>query len=105
MAEYDFERDCRTPNSEAYIILDGESPIGHVDLHYAATVVHATLCVVESLTQENIREIIDVIDEELVDIVGVMREEFIVHVFQGRELGVFTDSDFGSNGGNGAPKE
>jgi hypothetical protein len=61
--------------------------------------------VVESLTQEDIREVIDVIDEELVDVVGVMREELIVHVFQGRELGVFTDSDFGSNGGNGTPQE
>ncbi len=103
MAEYKFERDCRTPNSEAYIILDGETTVGHVDIHYTPTLVHATLCVAESLTQVDIRELIDVIDEELVDVVGVMREEFIVHVFQGREMGVFTDSDFSSNGGNGGP--
>lgn len=101
MADYYFEKDCRTPYSEAYSIMDGETPVGHVDLHYANTVVHATLCVVESLTQDDIQELIDVIDEELVDIVGVTRDDFIVHVFQGRALGLFSESEFGPNGGEG----
>ena len=41
-----------------------------------------------------------IIDEELVDSMGVAREEFIVHVYQGREVGVFSDNDFdeGENG-------
>ena len=103
MADFDFERDCRTPSSESYIVLDGEAAVGYIDLHYAPNLVHATLCVAESLTQEEIRELIEIIDEELVDVVGVTREEFIIHVFQGRELGVFTDSDFSPNGGETGP--
>lgn len=101
MADYYFERDCRTPYSESYAILESENPVGRVDLHYTATAVHGTLCVLESLTQEDVQELIETIDEELVDVVGVTREEFIVHVFQGRDTGVYSGSEFGQNGGNG----
>jgi len=98
VADYYFERDCRTPYSESHTILVDEHAVGRVDLHFTATVVHSTLCVVESLTQEDVQELIETIDEELVDSVGVSRDEFIVHVYQGRETGVFSDSDFGENG-------
>ena len=105
MAEFDFQRDCRTPYSEAYTILDGETPIGHLDLHFTTTLVHGTLCVVESLTQEDVQELIEFVDDELVSVLGVPREEFIVHVFQGRQTGVFSDRDFGHNGGERARDE
>ena len=98
MADYYFERDCRTPHSESYTILEDENPLGRVDLHFTATIVHGTLCVPESLTQEEIQELIETVDDELVESVGVSREEFIVHVYQGREVGVFSDNDFGQNG-------
>lgn len=98
MGGFHFERDCRTPNSEAYTIVDDETPVGRVDLHFTNSVVHATLCVSESLTAEAIQDLIEVIDDSLVDVVGVAREEFIVHVFQGREAGVFSDHDFGEDG-------
>jgi hypothetical protein len=52
----------------------------------------------ESLTQEDIQELIDTIDEDLVDAVGIARDGFVVHVFQGRETGVFSDNEFGENG-------
>ncbi|MSP78159.1 MAG: hypothetical protein EXR67_01145 [Dehalococcoidia bacterium] len=99
MADYYFERECRTAASECYTILEGDNPLGRLDLHFTSSVVHATLCVSESLTQEAIRELIEIIDEELVDAVGVNREEFIVHVHQGQDLGVFSDHGFGENGG------
>ena len=98
MADYNFERDCRTPYSEAYNILQDQLPTGRVDLHFTPTMVHGTLCVLESLTQEEIQELIETIDEELLDAVGVSREEFIVHVFQGREAWVYSDNGFGQNG-------
>ena len=98
MADYYFERDCRTPYSESYNILDDDRPVGRVDLHYTAAVVHATLFVLEHLTRDGIQELIETIDEELVDMVGVSRDEFIVHVYQGRELGVYSDQGFGENG-------
>ena len=101
MADYDFERDCRTPHSESYTILQDEHSVGRLDLHFAPTMVHGTLCVVESLTQEGIQELIEAIDEELVDVVGVTREEFIVHVYQGRDRGLYSDNVFGENGNGG----
>ena len=98
MPDYYFERECRTPNSEAYNILEDETAIGRLDVHYTPTLVHGTLCVGESLTREMIEELIQTIDEELLDVVGVTRDEFIVHVHQGRDVGVFTNHGFGEDG-------
>ncbi len=98
MPGYNFERDCRTPYSESYTILEDEIPVGRLDLHFTPNLVHATLCVAESVTQEEIQELIEQVDEELVDAVGIAREEFIVHVYQGREAGVYSDHEFGQNG-------
>ncbi|MFQ5933276.1 MAG: hypothetical protein ACE5KI_01375 [Dehalococcoidia bacterium] len=95
MADYRFERECRTPHSETYTITDDETPVGRVDLHYTHSVVHATLCVLESVTQDGIQELIDTIDEELVTTADAARGDFIVSVYQGRDIGVFSDEDFG----------
>jgi hypothetical protein len=48
----------------------------------------------QNLTQETIDDLIDVIDEELVMSADVARDDFIVTVYQGREVGVFSDEDF-----------
>jgi hypothetical protein len=102
MANFYFERECRTPYSECYTVLEEDHPVGRLDIHFTPTVVHATLAVDESLTQESIQDLVELVDEELVDVVGVEREEFIVHVHQGRDLGVFSNRDFGENGGQEA---
>lgn len=94
-----FERECRTPYSECYTVLQGENGIGRVDIHFAESVVHATLNISESLTVEEIQKIIDTIDEELTDAVGIHRQEMIVHVHQGQDLGVFSSRHFEGNGG------
>ena len=98
MADYYFERECRTPYSEAYNILEEEAAVGRLDMHFTPSIVHATLCVEESLTREMIEELIQTIDEELLDVVGVTREEFIVHVHQGRDVGVYSNHSFSENG-------
>ena len=100
MANFYFERECRTPQSECYTVLQDENTVGRVDIHFANQVVHATLSVAESLTSEEIQDLIDTIDEDLVDAVGVSRQEIIVHVHQGRDLGVFTSRNFDENGGH-----
>ena len=100
MADYGLERECRTPYSEVYTILDGDEPIGRLDFHMTPAVIHATLCVDEGLTQEAIQELIEYIDDEIVDVVGVSRDEFIIHVHQGRDVGVFSNHEFGENGGS-----
>ena len=99
MADFTFEREVRTPYSEAYTIQEDGRQVGRVDIHFAHDMVHVAVAVDESLTQETIQEIIDTIDEDLVDAVGISREGFVVHVFQGRETGVFSDNNgFGENG-------
>lgn len=98
MADYYFERECRTPNSEAYNILEDDAPVGRLDLHFAGGAVHGTLCVSESLTREMIEELIQTVDDELLDVVGIAREEFIVHVHQGHDVGVYTNHGFGEDG-------
>ena len=95
MQDYRFERECRTPYSEAYIITLEENLAGRIDLHFATHTVNGTLCVGENMTAEEIQELIDIIDEEIVLPADVPREDFFVTVFQGRETGVFSDEEFG----------
>ena len=99
MARYFFERECRTAQSECYTVLMDSEPIGRIDVHFAELVIHAALSIVEGLTTEDIQDLIDTIDHELLDSVGISRQEVIVHVHQGSDLGVFTTRDFESNGG------
>lgn len=93
MPKYRFERECRTPFSEAYVIASNDSQVGRVDLHFTQDTVHATLCVGENMTLEEIRQLIDTMDEELVLSSDIPRDDFIVTVYQGREAGVFSDEE------------
>ena len=43
------------------------------------------------MTQETVQQIIDIVDEDIVDSVGINRGNFVVHIFQGRETGVLSD--------------
>ena len=100
MGQFFFEREARTAQSECYTVMTDESAIGRVDIHFADPVVHATLNVAESITTEEIQDLIDIIDEQLMDSVGITRQEVIVHVHQGRDLGVFSTRNFEGNGGH-----
>lgn len=94
MTDYRFQRECRTPYSEAYLISSGAELVGRIDLHYTLDVVNAVLCVGENMTAEEIRDLIEIIDEELVIPADVPRNDLIVTVYQGREAGVFSDEEF-----------
>ena len=95
MADYKFERECRTLQSEAYLIISDDERVGRVDIHLTSSIVFATLCVGEKLTADGIQDLIDHIDEELVMSSDVPRDDFIVTVYQGHEVGVFSDEEFG----------
>ena len=104
MARYEFQRETRTPYSECYILLRDDAAIGRLDMHFAEPVVHATLNVDDSVTSEDLQDIIDDIETELLDAVGIYRQEIIIHVHQGKDLGVYTTSNFdATNGGGMAP--
>jgi hypothetical protein len=94
MAEYRFERECRTAHSEAYLIVASDEQVGKVDIHFTPSIVYATLCIGEKMTQDDIQDLIDTIDEDLVMSADVARDDFIVTVYQGREVGVFSDEEF-----------
>lgn len=99
MAEYDFERECHTPFSECYTVLDGGKNVGRLDVHFADVIVHATLNVDESLTENDMHNLIDLVDNELLGAAGIVRREVIIHVHQGRDLGVYSMREYDSNGG------
>ena len=93
MADFSFEREVRTPYSEAYLVMESDRQVGRVDIHFTPEMVHVAVTVDESLTQDTVRQIIDTLDEDIVDAVGINRGNFVVHVFQGRETGVFSDEN------------
>jgi hypothetical protein len=103
MTGFQFERECRTPQSESYIVELDEEEVGRVDIHYTASVAYATLAVVEKLSEEDVRELISEIDERLVLTTDPFREDFVVTVWAGRESGVFSDEDF--DGEDGADED
>jgi hypothetical protein len=46
------------------------------------------------VTSDDVQDLIDAIDEELIMSADVARDDFIVTVYQGREVGVFSDEEF-----------
>jgi len=92
MATFSFERETRTSHSETFVIeVEGEE-IGRVDLHYAGTTAYATLCVPADYGDDAIEDLIGEIDERLVMSWEPLRDDFIVTVWAGREVGVFSES-------------
>ncbi|MDO8614835.1 MAG: hypothetical protein Q7T33_03740 [Dehalococcoidia bacterium] len=94
MSGYQFDRECRTAQSESYIIELDDDEIGRIDIHYSPSVAYGTLCVAESLTEEDTRGLISEIDERLVLTTDPFREDFVVTVWAGREAAVYSDEDF-----------
>lgn len=94
MSGYHFERECRTPQSESYIVELDDEEVGRIDLHFTASVAYGTLCVTESLTEDDVRELISEVDERLVLTTDPFREDFVVTVWAGRESAVYSDEDF-----------
>jgi len=94
MSGYTFERESRTLTSESYIVELDDEEVGRVDLHFSPSVAYATLCLVERLTDEDVKELISEVDERLVLTHDPFREDFVITVWRGRETGVFSDEDF-----------
>lgn len=86
-----FERQLRTEASEIFIAYGGARRIGRLDLHYARFEVQATLVLEVELTDDEVQQLIDQIDEELVQTHDPEREDFLVTVYRGEELGFYSD--------------
>ena len=93
MEDIRYDRLCRTATSESYLLSEGEDSIGRVELHFTSNVVYGLVIVEKDLNEEEVGELIERIDEDLVLSADVPRDDFVVTVYQGREVGVFSDDD------------
>ena len=91
MASYSFEREMRTAESETFAISADSAEIGRVDIHYGLDVVHATLCVPDNYSEDEVQDLIGEIDERLVMTAHPYREDFIATVWIGRQAGVYSE--------------
>lgn len=87
-----FDRHFRTPSSEGYHIMQGTERIGTVDLHFTSTTVHGTLVIEQEMERDDLGKIIEQIDEDLVLSADTPRDDFLVSVYQGTEIGFFNDN-------------
>jgi hypothetical protein len=92
--KFQFDREYRTMTSESFVIELADEEVGRVDLHYSASVTYGTICVLASMTEEEIRSLISEIDERFVLTNDPFREDFVVTVWNGREHGNYSDEDF-----------
>ncbi len=99
MDDIRFERQFRTPHSEGYYIMQGSglqtsNRLGTIDLHFTTTTVHGTLIIERELDESEITKLIEQIDEDLVLTADVPREDFLVSVYIGKDVGFYSDEYF-----------
>lgn len=93
-----YDRLCRTPSSEAYLLSQQDEPIGRIELHFTSTVVYGLLVLERELSEEETLALLEKIDDDLVWSADLPRDDFVVTVYQGRELAVYSDSDYDDEG-------
>lgn len=86
-----YHRQSRTASSEQYQLMDGNTRLGHLDLHFGANEVFATLVLDREASEEDVTQLIEQIDEDLVLSAEMPREDFLVRVYIGRELLFMSD--------------
>ena len=79
---YDYEREVRTANSEAFLILDGEDVVGRIDTHFLPGAAHVSIAVEQRITPEQIEEIISDIDSDMLNTVGTERDTHCTTFFR-----------------------
>ena len=99
MDDIRFERHFRTPYSESYYIMQGvglqtNNRLGTVDIHFTSTAVHGTLILERELEEVDLTKLIEQIDEDLVLSADMPRDDFLVSVYVGRDVGFYSDEYF-----------
>src|SRR6266852_3701738 len=99
MEDIRFERHFRTPYSESYYIMQGASlqtnnRIGTIDIHFTTTAVHGTLILERELDESDLTKLIEQIDEDLVLSADMPRDDFLVSVYIGKDVGFYSDEYF-----------
>ena len=86
-----FDRHFRTASSEGYHVMREGERIATLDLHFTLADVRCTLILEKPMEREEIARLIERIDEDLVLSADVPREDLLVNVYQGSEVGFFSD--------------
>src|SRR2546430_16927459 len=99
MEDIRFERHFRTPHSEGYYIMQGSSVqsnnrLGTADIHFTTTAVHGTLILERELEEADLTKLIEQIDEDLVLSADMPRDDFLVSVYIGKDVGFYSDEYF-----------
>ena len=94
MDDLRFERQYRTAHSEGYLLFDGSDRLGRIELHFTPSVVYGTMAIERELPEDDVLDIIEQADDELVMTADVPRDDFIVSVYQGRDVGTYSDDYF-----------
>ncbi|MBI2953517.1 MAG: hypothetical protein HYY30_04325 [Chloroflexi bacterium] len=94
MGEVRFERQYRTSYSEGYTIIEDDGRLGKIDLHYTPTAVYATMIVEREMEEDDILDLIEKADDDIVLTADVQRSDFVVSVYQGKDLGTYSDEYF-----------
>src|SRR5947208_12903066 len=99
MDDIRFERHFRTPYSESYYIMQGSSlqsnnRLGTIDIHFTTTAVHGTLILERELEETDLTKLIEQIDEDLVLSADMPRDDFLVSVYIGKDVGFYSDEYF-----------
>ncbi len=99
MEDIRFERHFRTPYSESYYIMQGaglqtNNRLGTIDIHFTSTAVHGTLILERELEEVDLTKLIEQIDEDLVLSADMPRDDFLVSVYVGRDVGFYSDEYF-----------
>ncbi len=88
-----YDRLYRTPSSEAYLISADEETLARVELHYTSSITYGLVVLEKPLEGEELTDLLERLDEDLVSSADVPRDDFVVSVYQGQEVGVFSDSE------------
>ncbi len=82
--------------------LQSNNRLGTVDIHFTTTAVHGTLILERELDEADLSKLIEQIDEDLVLSADMPRDDFLVSVYVGKDVGFYSDEYFADEGENAA---
>jgi len=90
---FQYERESRTAQSECFVVENETGSGARVDLHFTPSLVFGTLCVPPDWSDIDIQDVIADIDDKIVRTADPFRDDFVVTVWSGSEVGVYSDEE------------
>jgi len=81
--------------------LQSNNRLGTVDIHFTTTAVHGTLILERELEEPDLSKLIEQIDEDLVLSADMPRDDFLVSVYVGKDVGFYSDEYFAEESDGG----